>query len=1128
MTDQSARQLAVDTQRSVLVQAPAGSGKTTLLVERYIALLAKVDAPEQILAITFTKKAAAEMRRRILGYLDPTYDQWANHEKGVQEKVMAVATKIADWGLLENPQRMQIRTIDSFCHSLARTMPIVGQLGPVPRPAEQPQRLYRAAARQALQENELSESEDHKRRRLLGWCDHDHYRVESLIAQLLARREQWLRLIANENYFNREQQDSFLTLVVERTLQETRQSLIDTLQELQIDQATLLGALSEAAHCLSAEQSTSAITALKGLCEVPSANAKEIATWNALAKALLTQKGQWRKAVTKTDGFPPKSPQKEAITPVLNALADRPDLASKLHAAGSLPDPHYSDDEWLVLEALVGVLRTATMHLNFLFAQTGMSDFTALSAAALQGLGNEDIGYSDLALYLDKTIEHILVDEYQDTNWTQFQLLERLIQGWEMESDRTLFLVGDPMQSIYRFREAEVGLFVRTKHAGINGHTPSFSQLTRNFRSSNTIVDWVNAYLGPLFPTTEDIASGAIAYAPSQATIAKTGEVVVAGFEDAKEEALAVADHIERLMERNRDQSDFKVAIIVKARSHLKHIVPVLQQRRIQFRAVKLDKLIDRPVVQDLLALTKALRNPQDRSAVFALLRSPMIGLTLEELVIVAGDEQDSAMDAHLPLLDQAARRRAKRVFELLDKARDHLGRRSMAQLVEGAWHRLGGPACSPSGLHEQQGNEVDAYLDALTQAELNGLLDDWNDFIEWLDGAHTDGGPSGSEVKVEVLTMHGAKGLEWDAVIIPSLQAQPRQSDTDLMYWLPFPLEQEEQGVLMAPVSASSDALQSPRVDLIKKEQRLRQSYESLRLMYVATTRAKHSLFISAVLKTNNDGQVRLGSGSLLETVWPTLGGAFETYKAANNPPLNAEEDRANDGALDAQLDSEDGDLNTLPDQTLYRVRPDWTPQWPDVLDWKPAVQARPTVGEIEFNWAGSDARRIGTVLHHLLEWVGTKGIEDVSTDDLERFFSRIPGLLALLGISKEKSADYTQLVTSTFQSVLDSPTGRWILSGSHHDAQCEFALSGLVDGQWVNAVIDRTFVDKDGTRWIIDYKSGHHEGGNLSDFLDQEALRYRDQLAMYAALCSQRGDEKIATALYLPRHDALKVVEH
>ena len=109
--------------------------------------------------------------------------------------------------------------------------------------------------------------------------------------------------------------------------------------------------------------------------------------------------------------------------------------------------------------------------------------------------------------------------------------------------------------------------------------------------------------------------------------------------------------------------------------------------------------------------------------------------------------------------------------------------------------------------------------------------------------------------------------------------------------------------------------------------------------------------------------------------------------------------------------------------------------------------------------------------------------------------------------------------MIAAAFENTLTSDTGRWILSGEHQDAACELALTGMVDGRLVNAVIDRTFVDEHGTRWIIDYKSGYHEGGELEGFLAEEAGRYESQLGLYRKLFEQMGETDIKTALYLPR---------
>ncbi len=179
-----------------------------------------------------------------------------------------------------------------------------------------------------------------------------------------------------------------------------------------------------------------------------------------------------------------------------------------LHRARGLPQPRYDDESWLVLDALVTVLKRAAVELETLFARRGRTDYAGLAAAALRGLGDED-GVTDLGLYLDRRIRHVLVDEFQDTNFSQLHLLEKLTAGWEPGDGRSLFLVGDPMQSIYRFREAEVGLFMRARDQGIGPLSLESKRLASNFRSRDEIVGWVNDHLGPIFPEVEDAAAGA-------------------------------------------------------------------------------------------------------------------------------------------------------------------------------------------------------------------------------------------------------------------------------------------------------------------------------------------------------------------------------------------------------------------------------------------------------------------------------------------------------------------------------------------------------------------------------------------------------------------------------------------
>ena len=1107
VSDNRARRRAVEPQRSVIVQAPAGSGKTSLLVERYLGLLAVVEAPEEILAITFTRKAAAEMRERVLQFLDPDFQSEAAHEQVALGRARAVESRVRDWGLRENPQRMLIRTIDSFNHFLARSMPVASQLGPVPLPADHTQTLYREAARRVL--GQLDEGDDLAAdlSALLLWRDHRVQDLEDLLVGLLAKREQWLPILLQPASTDREALEQGLhALVVDRLVRILGQ-LEEGLAAAGVTPDALLGLMRYAAEQLAMKGADSALSAAKDLSALPEPRPDALPHWQALAELLLTQAGTWRKSVTVASGFPPKTAEKTRMLAVLDALSANTALAEALHQARGLPTPVYQDEEWRVLGALVRVLKTAASELRLVFAEQGRTDFAGLSAAAQQALGDADSGYTDLALYLDRRIRHILVDEYQDTNWSQFRLLEKLVGSWQADEARSLFLVGDPMQSIYRFREAEVGLFMRTREFGIGEQKLESLQLTRNFRSRREIVGWVNERLGPIFPKTEDIAAGAVAYAESEPALDDGGEIQLIGAPDALAEAEVLAEAIANSLARHADEPDFKAALIVRARSHLKDILPALQRRGIPYRAVKLDPLTRRPLVQDLLALTRAVLDPDDTAAVLAVLRSPACGLSLADLHALAGDGHRLDDEDALDRLAGDARSRAARVFEVLRRAAALWRRRSVRDLVEGAWHALGGPSICQRP--EVALRDARLYFETLEQADEEGLLPDWNAFAELLDTASTEGDPPSDEVKLEVLTMHGAKGLEWDLVVLPQLHRATGGQNRDLLHWLPLTPSRGGEQVLLAPLRSARESTNPPLIKFIQAEQQQREAYERQRLLYVAATRARRELVLSACLNPEKPDQV--AKASLLADLWPSLG-----------PELRADLERRLEQAGDEAATHADA----VPDQSVQRVPADWTPLLKRTYAWRPALPPRERPVEIEFNWAGTEARRIGTVLHRLLERVGRTGIESLDDAARHRLSTRIPVLLAALGSAGETLEASQRIVHEALEQTLASETGRWILSGRHRDAACELALSGVVDGQLVNAIIDRTFVDEHGVRWIIDYKSGYHGGGALEDFLGEESERYSPQLGLYRRLFEQMGETRIVTALYLPRHDALRKV--
>jgi len=175
--------------------------------------------------------------------------------------------------------------------------------------------------------------------------------------------------------------------------------------------------------------------------------------------------------------------------------------------------------------------------------------------------------------------------------------------------------------------------------------------------------------------------------------------------------------------------------------------------------------------------------------------------------------------------------------------------------------------------------------------------------------------------------------------------------------------------------------------------------------------------------------------------------------------------------------------------------------------------LAAEPT----EFSWVGETQRHIGTVVHAWLARLSQEpqlpGAAGVAGEG--------PAVLAALaraGVAERERAVAGASVLAALAQTLTDARGRWILDGRHAEAHSEWELSGVSGGALRSVVVDRSFVDERGTRWVIDYKTSAHEGGAREEFLDQELERYRAQLATYRDLARGLGPEPVRAALYFP----------
>ncbi len=959
------RAQALDPSRSFIVEAPAGSGKTGLLAQRYLRLLSVVDRPESVVAMTFTRKAAAELRDRIYDALvkarndEPVADDY-------QQRVRDLALKALDqdrkksWNLIANAGRLQIQTIDSLCAMLTRQMPVVSEFGGASQVIEYAGELYRIAARRTLRE--LAEKDDAGRalfRTISLHFDNDIGLLERQIARMLEKRDQWRFLGHGEH------------------------------------------------------------------------------------------------------------------GPLIDAFCE--------------------------------LLGRAHQQLRDVFRQYAKVDFSEVSRAAIKALGSPEQP-TDLLYWLDYRIEHLLVDEFQDTSLAQYDLIEALTAQWSDEDRHTLFLVGDPMQSIYRFREAEVSLFLQSwKNERLGSVRLTPLRLTTNFRTTPEIVAWVTEKFSPVM-LEDKYVEGAVRFRASEAhrSKGKLAPQVIRLIDDTGEKEAASLVPIVKRASKSGD-----VAILVRSRLHIANILPALRDSDIPYEAVEMDELKEQQHVLDLISLTRAILHPGDRIAWLACLRAPWCGLTLHDLSALAENERDDTVldllsdPGKIASLSSDGRSRAVRVQEILSAAVANAGRVPLRELIEHTWTALGGPSIL---IEPNQQEDADKYFELLESFDQGGVIRDFSELNHRLECLYAK--PATGKDRVQVMTIHQAKGLEFDTVIVPQLGRGARSSDRDLLIWAEQIGEDGTPGLLIAAQPQKRDG--DPDYTRIQGEIKKKDDHELKRLFYVACTRAKNQLYLFANVKTKSKGTEisEAPRGTFLHLIWPSEKPFFES-ELRRKAPVQA----------NLFLQPQNERAKTL----LRRLPASWrSPQIDASVQWHPELRrGTASAHKVTYEWVSDITRHVGTVVHDLLRRVVHEGLSAWNPERVTRLGSIVKSELLRVGVSRSEEPEATKQAIRAVINTLQSERGRWILQ-PHAQAHSEWTIRGRVRDELMSGNIDRLFRDEEGRLWIIDFKISEHKGGGLETFLDEEQRRYRPQLENYGTLMARLDRAPISLGLYFPLLDA------
>ena len=1082
VADAKVRAEVVSPRKSFIVQAPAGSGKTTLLVDRYLNLLSVVKQPEEILAITFTDKAAKEMKRRVLSQL-------LNPVSPAAERALTRSEKLG-WNIELNSQRLKIQTIDSFAYGLVQRMPYESHLNlDYINLATNTDEIYIDAATEFF--NLMFDQDDESFAKtvvpVLGLFDDDFNRGVRVLAEMLQRRHDWIKPI---QAILTARQDGMATDKLFELLETTRTKYVERLLD------SVRGCFDDKllARCIEICRHA----ALQRNVSYDDFN--EISDWKFFAELFLTQKGEFRKKITKREGFP-ASPiygykkvggkrvpilyedlldENKAKWELTRSELQENDYLEPLQTMHRLVSGEISENLRHLFESLCNGLPLLINCLNEVFQQRECIDYPELNFAAQRALTSHD-GPTELALALDYRISHILIDEYQDTSESQFEFFSSIMASWTPDSGNTFFAVGDPMQSIYRFRHANLQLFQRTYNEGLENVQVHAKQLSSNFRSVQPLVEAVNDIFEPVLGSTENANYGAVAFAestPANQSIevpddTKVMELILIQLDQGgMKEAIEAANRITAL--RARFGPEDSIALLVRNRTRLSTYFKAFQEHEITWKGVDIVKLGEAPVVRDLCSLVEAFSDSRAKLAWLSVFRSNLCGLELPDLEKLSTYETGDEM-LRCTSLSATGQKLLARVHGEFRRARKET-QLTLRSQIERLWYRLGGSLAYV---------EVDSLLNAerffeLLEASASGNVR-LDELWTRLDSEYVS--ESGKDADVEIMTIHKAKGLEFDHVLLVDTNHRTRSDQGKLVHWLDY-----EKSLLIA---LKNEENEDPFYAFLSEEEKIRDANEQKRLLYVAITRAKKTVSIYGGFK---DNQMKPDSGGLLRFLEPFYDDATIIKNAEQ-----AETQQESKSMLLHRLDPEFVWVDPKPQDAIdesYRLP----------IDTETSVE-----NPINFQ----QELVVGSLVHRELHRISQCDLNSDLFDSARMTSWR--NYLQSEGMEDENIPRLLERTTRHLQNVLGDERGRHILNRDQLEAQSEAAYSAYTEGEFRNIVIDRTFIDEHGVRWIIDYKTtSFAPTKDEEDIVRYSRQTHFAQLKRYAAILQAIDNRPVQCALY------------
>ncbi|KZX84137.1 hypothetical protein A3715_17815 [Oleiphilus sp. HI0009] len=865
LSDQMARNECVRNDNNVIIEASAGAGKTHTLTMRFLNLLAgATKSPSGIVCVTFTRKSAAEMKERIKTELINAQERIAKgmNDASEMEELASKAIKKAiqeGWDTSDLSEKLNIMTFDGLCKSIVDRTPIKGSSGLEAKVHEDPAFLYKKAITSLFDKMDKGIPESNSLRRVWYHFDGKENRIFEMLSAALSKRNQWLELLQNN--------ENTKSLLEKEILSHVQNKIEVTWKEMpgnwlsEVDNAiSLIPYSNKNKHAL-----------LANICsDNEELKVRSIANWLTTkdAKAIRSRytKNEGVEVIDKCD--------KDAIEELKVSLKkikelSEPSILSKLKLITMLPSHEYTEQEWSYLKDIIGILPALEKELLEIFRKENACDFIQISSMAIDAI-YKDGEITELGLELDNSIEHILVDEFQDTSEQQLTLIKSLTRGWDQSEGKTLFVVGDPKQSIYGFRASKPELFLRVQESGIENIALEKQTLMTNFRSSKAVISWVDEVFKDVFPEEGDLDLGAAPHALSDAIkTEREGEgvdVYNITSNNAISNDLAEAELVtEEIRKIGNENPQATIAVLGRNRGNIKRVIQKFDEFQIDYEAHEFKSANNTAEMHWYASIAGCVLNLWDRTSWLTLLHSGYIGVTHKDLhkaVSLSLKENIPVLYATKKCVEIKLKDRISNLIEIMEWAMEQRSARKVSDIVYSVWKAINGEAYSE---HKRTTDEIEFLRGKMEELEKHSRLNMF-ELNQMLETSHCSIKAKGNN-PVQVMTIHKSKGLEFDYVFIVGAGKKTKVDDKPIFSFEKVRNTADDYSLIFSPVSAVGDE-ENSIYKYLQYRNKEKQSYEINRLLYVAITRAKKRCTIT--VSTNE--KLTPAKGSLIDGAWDTI----------------------------------------------------------------------------------------------------------------------------------------------------------------------------------------------------------------------------------------------------------------